>query len=78
MTVERRKNNMDYYLETTKKHVDGILYQAMVDETLRLRKSRNSKERSEIRSFILETYRLLSESNFEDECPESVQPGMLQ
>lgn len=53
----------EYYIETDKSHIDGILYQAMVDETLRLRKSRSAKERSEIRKFIIEAYWLLTKSN---------------
>lgn len=68
----------EYYTGTDKSHIDGILYQAMVDETMRLRKSRSSKERSEIRGFIIEAYQLLTESNQRCGHQGTTQQDMLQ
>lgn len=61
----------EYYIETDKSHIDGLLYQVMVDEALRLRKCRRLKECSEIRNFIIEAYQLLSEANLKDGCQET-------
>ncbi len=50
---------MDY----TKENATSILCQAMFDETVRLRKCTNRKERENIRSFIKEAYSLFLEEN---------------
>lgn len=52
-----------YFIETDKQHIDGIFYQMMVDETIRLRNCHNRKERSEIRTFLLRAYQTITESN---------------
>lgn len=60
--------NEPIYTETDAKKVDAVLYQAMFDETIRLRKSISSKERKEIRIFLMEAYRLYYERNPNSEC----------
>ena len=55
------------FTETNKERIDAILYQAMFDETIRLRKCRNRKEREKIRAFIMEAYQLFAERNLENE-----------
>lgn len=48
-------------IETTNEKVNAILYQAMLDETIRLRTCRREKERNQIRKFLTEAYRLYCE-----------------
>ncbi len=61
-----REEYMDsYFTETDKQHIDGIFYQTMVDEAMRLRTSHSRKERTEIRSFLLKAYQTITESNME-------------
>lgn len=67
-----------YFIETDKQHIDGIFYQMMVDETIRLRNCHNRKERSEIRTFLLRAYQTITESNVEDLQKEKVLQDMLQ
>lgn len=55
--------NEPIYTETDAQKVDAVLYQAMFDETIRLRKSISSKERREIRAFLMEAYQLYYERN---------------
>ena len=52
----------------TKENATSILCQAMFDETVRLRKCSNRKERESIRKFIRETYLLFLEENPRNEC----------
>lgn len=59
--------NEPVFTETNKERIDAILYQAMFDETIRLRKCRNRKEREKIRAFIMEAYQLFAERNLENE-----------
>lgn len=59
--------NEPVFTETNKERIDAILYQAMFDETIRLRKCRNRKEREKIRTFIMEAYQLFAERNLENE-----------
>ena len=53
------------FLKTDKQKTDAILYQAMFDETIRLRKCRSEKERDNIRNFLTEAYQLLAETMHE-------------
>lgn len=55
-----------YFIETDKQHIDGIFYQSMVDETIRLRNCRSRRERSEIREFLLSAYQEITESSVKD------------
>lgn len=50
--------NEPVFTGTDAEKVDAILYQAMFDEVIRLRKTVSRRERSEIRRFITEAYRL--------------------
>lgn len=50
------------FTEVDKKKVDAVLYQAIFDETIRLRKSISARERNKIRNFIFKSYQILSES----------------
>lgn len=63
---------MSIYIESDKEHIDGALYQALVDEVTRLKKCRNSKERQKIRWFILEAHHRLVKSNLLDVNQENV------
>lgn len=55
---------MDY----KKEDATSILCQVMFDETVRLRKCANKKERENIRNFIKEAYSLFLEENPRSEC----------
>lgn len=55
--------NEPVFTETDTKKVDALLYQAMFDEVIRLRKTVSRRERSEIRKFIVEAYRTYVESS---------------
>jgi hypothetical protein len=55
--------NEPVFTETDTKKVDALLYQAMFDEVIRLRKTVSHRERSEIRKFIVEAYRTYVESS---------------
>lgn len=46
------------------------MYQAMFDEVIRLRKTVSRRERSEIRNFITEAYRLFAEKSSRKEGKE--------
>lgn len=43
-------------LDLTKEKAESVLCQAMIDETLRLRKCLSRRERDSIRSFLKEAY----------------------
>lgn len=53
--------NESVFTQTDKSKVDAVFYQAIFDETIRLRKCRSSKERDKIRNFLTAAYQLLSE-----------------
>lgn len=52
------ESNKLIFAETDKEKVDAVLYQAMFDETIRLRTCISRRERQQIREFIKETYEL--------------------
>lgn len=70
--------NEPVFTGTDAEKVDAILYQAMFDEVIRLRKTVSRRERSEIRRFITEAYRLYAEKNLESEHPDTFQESMFQ
>ena len=43
---------------TSDEKVNALMYQAMLDETIRLRSCRKEAERNQIRKFLMEVYRL--------------------
>lgn len=49
--------NEPVFTKVGQEAVDAVLYQAMFDETIRLRKCPSRKERTEIRKFLTEAYR---------------------
>lgn len=53
------------FTETSAEQVDAVLYQAMFDETVRLRRCTSRRERDSIRKFLTESYRVFSESRTE-------------
>lgn len=67
-----------YFIETDKQHIDGIFYQSMVDETIRLRNCRSRRERSEIRAFLLSAYQEITESSVKDLQKDKVLQSMQQ
>lgn len=67
-----------YFTETDKQHIDGIFYQSMVDETIRLRNCRSRRERSEIRAFLLSAYQEITESSVKDLQKDKVLQSMQQ
>ena len=69
--------NEPVFTGTDAEKVDAILYQAMFDEVIRLRKTVSRKERSEIRRFLTEAYRLYAEKNPESEHQDTFQGSML-
>lgn len=48
------------FTEVTDEQVDAVLYQAMFDETIRLRRCMCKAERSSIRKFLTEAYQLFA------------------
>lgn len=56
------ESNKLIFTETDKEKVDAVLYQAMFDETIRLRTCTNKRERQQIREFIKEVYELYVKS----------------
>lgn len=52
----------------SKENAMSILCQAMFDETIRLRKCRNMRERENIRQFLRAIYLLFLEENRHSEC----------
>lgn len=49
------------FTETSKEKIVAVLYQAMFDETIRLRKCHSMKERKDIRDFLISASALLKE-----------------
>ena len=70
--------NEPVFAETDTEKVDAVLYQAMFDEVIRLRKTTNRRERSEIRNFITVAYRLYAERNRGNENPDIFQESTFQ
>ena len=70
--------NEPILLQTDRQKVDAVLYQAMFDETIRLRKCRSSKERSCIRNFLTVAYQLLAERIPENEIQGTFRENNLQ
>lgn len=51
------------FTETSMEQVDAVLYQAMFDETVRLRRCTSKSERDSIRKFLTEAYQVFAERN---------------
>ena len=66
------------FTETDTEKVDALLYQAMFDEVIRLRKTVSRRERSDIRKFITEAYQLYAEKNLENGNPGTFQESMFR
>lgn len=47
-----------------RENAEAILMQAMMDETIRLRKTRTAKERNEIRVFLTAAYESIQSNSF--------------
>lgn len=66
------------FTKTDKERIDAVMYQAMFDETIRLRQSSSAKEQERIRRFLTEAYRLLAEripeSANQDTSQEDIPP----
>lgn len=61
------ESNKLIFAEADKEKVDAVLYQAMFDETIRLRTCIGRRERQQIREFIKETYELYVGSSLQNE-----------
>lgn len=61
--ISCKASNDSVILNYTKDNAVSFLCQAMLDETLRLRKCVRRKERDSIRNFLTESFRLLVMSN---------------
>lgn len=48
--------NEPVFTETSDNRVDAVIYQAMFDETIRLRKCISKSERQKIREFLIEAH----------------------
>ena len=57
--------------------VDGVLYQAMFDEVIRLRTCLNRKERESIRRFLTEAYQQIATKGARISRPEPFQEALL-
>ncbi len=70
------------FLDTNSEQVDAVLYQAMFDETIRLRRCRSQTERDRIRRFLTEAYQLYVGKSLQsanrDTVPESMMPQPKQ
>ena len=53
---------------TSDEKVNALMYQAMLDETIRLRSCRKEAERNQIRKFLMEVYRLYYGRNQKNDC----------
>lgn len=53
--------NEPVFTETSKEKISAVLYQAMFDETIRLRKCHSRAERRDIRDFLIAASALLKE-----------------
>ena len=54
--------NEPVFADVNKKQIDAVFYQAMFDETIRLRKCVSKSERENIRKFLMAAYQLFAES----------------
>lgn len=66
------------FIETSRERIVAVLYQAMFDETIRLRKCRSMKERKDIRDFLISAYQIGMRPNLENEDPDIFRGNMLQ
>ncbi len=66
------------FTEANKTKIEAVLYQAMFDETIRLRKCHSRLERREIREFLISAYRVCMERNLENKDPDIFQDNMQQ
>lgn len=67
------------FTETSIEQMEAVLYQAMFDEVIRLRKCRSRRERNDIRKFLIETYQLFAEKTLQSEHPDIIpESTMLQ
>ena len=66
------------FTETSKEKIVAVLYQAMFDETIRLRKCRSKGERKDIRDFLTSACRICMQPNPRNEDPEIFRENMLQ
>lgn len=70
--------NEPVFTETSKEKIAAVLYQAMFDETIRLRKCHSRAERRDIRDFLTAACRICMQQNLENEDPDTFQENMLQ
>lgn len=66
------------FTEANKTKIEAVLYQAMFDETIRLRKCHSRLERREIRELLISAYRVCMERNLENKDPDIFQDNMQQ
>lgn len=66
------------FIETSRERIVAVLYQAMFDETIRLRKCHSMKERKDIRDFLISAYQICMRPNLENEDPDIFRGNMLQ
>ena len=66
------------FTEANKTKIEVVLYQAMFDETIRVRKCHRRLERLEIREFLISAYRVCMERNLENKDPDIFQDNMQQ
>lgn len=64
--------------ETDAGQVDAVLYQVMLDETIRLRKCMSRGERRNIRKFLTKAYQLYAEKNLGNAIPNTFPENMKQ
>lgn len=70
--------NESVFTQTDKQRVDAVLYQAMFDEVIRLRKCSNPRERKSIREFLTVAYQLLAERIPENASQDTFQGSNSQ
>lgn len=61
---------------TSDEKVNALMYQVMLDETIRLRSCRKEAERNQIRKFLMEVYRLYYGRNQKNDCLSTTQEDM--
>ena len=66
------------FTETSKEKIVAVLYQAMFDEVIRLRKCHSRSERRDIRDFLTSACRICMQQNLENEGPDTFQENMRQ
>lgn len=66
------------FTETSKEKIVAVLYQAMFDETIRLRKCHSREERKDIRDFLTSACRICVQPNLVNEDPDIFLENMLQ